>query len=180
MATNAQIIPSGIPSPIQERRVFRCHHCNLVQYETRNHECRRCFYKEMVAESLPVLDEPVISSTPVENIGHRIRELRRCRFKNSKDFSSRMGRYVSRSWLSRIENGWASPSTEALISIAEALGVPMSALMIASESMDAAIYDPFLAEVVRTLSRVPSKSFHTILVFTDSVAKQRIKENTRQ
>src|SRR5260370_5940812 len=117
-----------------DREVIRCKTCGLVQYRTRTGNCRRCVRalpqrleflipppeptEEAVAEPMP---HKFVNQETVENIGHRIRQLRESRSMTQSQLQPRSK--GSRSYLARIAIAQLTPSLGALENISEALSV---------------------------------------------------------
>ncbi|PYU28255.1 MAG: hypothetical protein DMG31_20560 [Acidobacteria bacterium] len=78
----------------------------------------------------------------VENIGHRIRQLRESRGMTQSQLQARSR--VSRSYLSRIESGQMTPSLGTLEKISEALGVGLNRFFIPESNGEALLEDPFI------------------------------------
>jgi hypothetical protein len=110
-----------------DRDVIRCMTCGMVQYRTRNGNCRRCLH--LLAPKIefliptPKVREPIGDRQPfekwpnyemVENIGQRIRQLRESRGMTQTQLQARSR--VSRSYLSRIESGQMTPRSVSEIS----------------------------------------------------------------
>jgi transcriptional regulator with XRE-family HTH domain/ribosomal protein L37E len=120
-----------------DREVIRCKTCGLVQYRTRTGNCRRCLRPPSTVERLiqPAVPKIILeddrqlfeksaNQMAVENIGLRIRQLRRSRRMTQCQLHARSR--VSRSWLSRIESGLMTPSLGTLEKLSEALGVSVN------------------------------------------------------
>jgi transcriptional regulator with XRE-family HTH domain len=139
-----------------DREVIRCKSCGLVQYRTNSGNCRRCvrllppvvefLIPPPVTQELPGDDRQLFEKWPnretVENIGHRIRQLRESRGMTQSQLQARSR--VSRSYLSRIESGQMTPSLGTLEKISEALGVGLNRFFIPESNGEALLEDPFI------------------------------------
>jgi len=139
-----------------DREVIRCKSCGLVQYRTNSGNCRRCvrllppkvefLIPPPVAQELPGDNRQLFEKWPnretVENIGHRIRQLRESRGMTQSQLQARSR--VSRSYLSRIESGQMTPSLGTLEKISEALGVGLNRFFIPESNGEALLEDPFI------------------------------------
>ena len=139
-----------------DREVIRCKSCGLVQYRTNSGNCRRCLrllppvveflIPPPVTQELPGDNPQLFEKWPnretVENIGHRIRQLRESRGMTQSQLQARSR--VSRSYLSRIESGQMTPSLGTLEKISEALGVGLNRFFIPESNGEALLEDPFI------------------------------------
>jgi len=139
-----------------DREVIRCKSCGLVQYRTNSGNCRRCvrllapkvefLIPPPVTQELPGDNRQLFEKLPnreiVENIGHRIRQLRESRGMTQSQLQARSG--VSRSYLSRIESGQMTPSLGTLEKLSEALGVGLHRCFIPESNGEALVEDPFI------------------------------------
>ncbi len=139
-----------------DREVIRCKSCGLVQYRTGSGNCRRCvrllppkvefLIPPPVTQELPGDDRQLFEKWPnretVENIGHRIRQLRESRGMTQSQLQARSR--VSRSYLSRIESGQMTPSLGTLEKISEALSVGLNRFFIPESNGEALLEDPFI------------------------------------
>jgi transcriptional regulator with XRE-family HTH domain len=138
------------------REVIRCKSCGLLQYRTNSGNCRRCLrllppkaevlIPPPVTQELPGDDRQHFEKWPnretVENIGHRVRQLRESRGMTQSQLQARSR--VSRSYLSRIESGQMTPSLGTLEKISEALGVGLNRFFIPESNGEALLEDPFI------------------------------------
>jgi transcriptional regulator with XRE-family HTH domain len=138
------------------REVIRCKSCGLLQYRTNSGNCRRCLrllppkvevlIPPPVTQELPGEDRQQFEKWPnretVENIGHRVRQLRESRGMTQSQLQARSR--VSRSYLSRIESGQMTPSLGTLEKISEALGVGLNRFFIPESNGEALLEDPFI------------------------------------
>ena len=153
---------------LEERRVYRCVPCNLVQFETRNSKCRRCsstILKRMHQTKQAVFLPHQNSFKAVSLIGNQVRVLRELRGLTRKAFSVLLLPYVSRSYVYRIETGSVKPSLETLERIAATLDLPLGAFFLDSESLETQVYSRYVQQITPFLKLVPDKSFETILSF---------------
>jgi len=109
------------------RRVVRCEHCGLNQFETRNGSCRRCHralpaieVKRAVAE-IPVI--PVASKPIGELVSEGVRAYRMARGWSQGEFEDESG--ITHSVTSRIETGGYVPSIAMIERLAAGLRVPI-------------------------------------------------------
>jgi transcriptional regulator with XRE-family HTH domain len=158
-----------------DRDVIRCITCGMVQYRTRNGNCRRCLHlltpkveflippPEM--QELPGDDRQLFEKWPnremVENIGQRIRRLREsCGMTQSRlQACSR----VSRSYLSRIESGQMTPSIGTLEKISEALNIGLNRFFVPETNGEALLEDPFIQGLRPFLRQLDWAQWQSIL-----------------
>lgn len=171
IASPLLITQVNLPKPVKDktisnkdcsgdREVIRCHACGLVQYQTRTGNCRRCLRllppsKIFILPTLPPEDPPrnelprsrehSPNSDAVENLGRRIRNMREAIGISQGQF--RVRAQISRPYLSKIENGYATPTLGALEKIAEALGIGLNRLFIGDQDNEAVLEDPFVQNV---------------------------------
>lgn len=171
-----------------DREVIRCKSCGLVQYRTRTGNCRRCLHLlppkvEMLApppppQELPGDDRQLFEGWPnqetVENIGHRIRQLRESRGMTQSQLQARSR--VSRSYLSRIESGQMTPSLGTLEKISEALGVGMNRFFVPESGGETLMEDPFIQGLRPFLRQLDLEQWQSILkrlqVISDHVTRE--------
>jgi len=170
-----------------DRDVIRCVTCGMVQYRTRNGNCRRCLHvltpkvefliPPPETQELPGDDRQLIEKWPnremVENIGQRIRQLRESRGMTQSRLQARSR--VSRSYLSRIESGQMTPSIGTLEKISEALGIGLSRFFVAETNGDALLDDPFIQGLWPFLRQLDCAQWQSILkrlaAISDHVSK---------
>jgi transcriptional regulator with XRE-family HTH domain len=147
----------------------------MVQYRTRNGNCRRCLrlLTPKVAFLIPpqALQEHLVddrqpfekwpNSEMVENMGQRIRQLRESRAMTQSQLQARSR--VSRSYLSRIENGQMTPSLGTLEKISEALGVGLIRFFVPETNGEALLEDPFIQELRPFLRQLDWEQWQSIL-----------------
>jgi len=147
---------NGTGSTDPDREVIRCKVCGLVQYRTRQGNCRRCLrllpprveflIPPPEAQDVPGDNQQLFEKWPnretVENIGQRIRQLRESRGMTQSQLQARSR--VSRSYLSRIESGQMTPSLGTLEKIAEALGVGLNRFFVPESNGETVLEDPFI------------------------------------
>ena len=162
-------VPMG-PVPVMQmptREVIRCEHCLLVQYRTKDSNCRRCHKSLDMPEPAPAPGPvPVAGVKPVApeteaglQVAAQVKEIRRARHLSQRQLAGRM--QVPRTYISKIENGKAIPTLGSLERIANALEVDVCQLVRDSrsrreEEVTAIFADPFLAEVAQLLPRLDS------------------------
>lgn len=142
----------------EEREVVRCGSCQLRQFQTRNHHCRRCG-KLMWTE--PVKAEPAPQPEPPKKttqemlftlpFGVRVAELRKAKHLSQQKVAARMG--VPRTYISKVEtNRSRRPYAINCILFAWALEVPLDTLSncpaMDKAKMEEKIFgDPWLMEL---------------------------------
>lgn len=127
------------------REVIRCPKCNLNQFKTVSERCRRCRFSLAPAPLVPTPDpaaqtDPLhtISTTlPSAPLGSRLTietaiaaviiYLRTAKGLSQRDMAQRMR--VARTYISKIENGKATPTCASLVRIAAALGITTQRLV---------------------------------------------------
>lgn len=158
-----------------EREVVRCKICGLVQYRTKTDNCRRCLrilpprvqylIPPPATQELPGDDRQLFEQWPnaqtVENIGHRIRQLREMRGMTQSQLQARSR--VSRSYLSRIESGQMTPSLGTLEKISEALGVGLNRFFLPESSSETLMEDPFIQGLRPYLRQLDWEQWQSIL-----------------
>src|SRR5689334_21133176 len=158
-----------------DREVIRCKSCGLVQYRTNSGNCRRCvrllppkvefLIPPPVTQELPGDERQLFEKWPnretVENIGHRIRQLRESRGMTQSGLqkSSR----VSRSYLSRIESGQMTPSIGTLEKISEALNIGLKRFFAPENKGEALLEDPFIQGLRPFLRQLDWEQWQSIL-----------------
>ena len=140
---------------VEQREVLRCDHCSLVQFRTPAALCRRCHRSLVVAVVAPAPPPLLLVPPPAPRdrgieVSHAVRDLRLVRNLSQRQLAGRMG--VPRTYISKIENGKATPTLSSLRRLADALEVDMGALLRDAPTRhrdEAAVLmaDPFLAEI---------------------------------
>jgi transcriptional regulator with XRE-family HTH domain len=158
-----------------DREVFRCKTCGLVQYCARVGKCRRCLRlllpkvvflvpraepKELSDNGRQVFEKSPNRKT-IENIGRRIRQLRKSCGMTQRQLRTRSR--VSISWLSRIESGQMTPSLGTLEKFSEALGVGLNRFFIPEVNGESLLEDPFFQELRPFLRRLDREQWQSIL-----------------
>ena len=163
-----------IMPPVASREVYRCDFCSLVQFRTASSVCRRC-HKPLDAEeepeTTPVAPVAVVPRThatqPSESaVAVRIREVRSLRNMSQRQLAAKMA--VPRTYISKVENGRATPTLASLERLAEALSVQLSDLLLERskedrQEMTAILADDFLFEISQSVQRLDSLQRATIL-----------------
>jgi transcriptional regulator with XRE-family HTH domain len=158
-----------------DRDVIRCVTCGMVQYRTRNGNCRRCLrlltpkMQYFIAPSaIPARhadDWQPFEKWPnremVENIGQRIRGLRESSGITQSQLQA-LSR-VSRSHLSRIESGQMTPGLGTLEKISEALGVGLKRFFVPGTDGESLVEDPFIQELRPVLRQLDLEQWRSIL-----------------
>ena len=141
----------------------RCVRCKLIQYRTKSGYCRRCSVElpvpaaDAIVKRFFVADpnEPsriVVDESPTEvvaKIGKRIADVRERRGLNQNELQNLCK--VSRSYLSRIESGYMTPSLATIEKVSESLGYPSLGEFFAPDYADR-IPDPWIDELLPLLA----------------------------
>ncbi len=147
------------PVSVETREVVRCEYCKLVQFRTSNSLCRKC-HKPLDIEE-PSHMPQLVTSQPASSceesglqVSRQVREIRRARHMSQRQLAGRM--QVPRTYISKIENGKATPTLGSLERLATALGVHVCQLVRdersrRDEEVAAIMSDPFLAEIAALL-----------------------------
>lgn len=148
----------------EQRKTVRCEHCSLVQFMTASELCRRCHKPLVREEPEPIAALPATPArVPFEvidwRIGVTLTELRKVRNISQRQLAARMG--CPRTYVSKIENGKATPTITSLARFAQALGVTISAF-ICDPSMRL-MTDPFLAELAPLVSKLDTTQQAVVL-----------------
>jgi transcriptional regulator with XRE-family HTH domain len=149
-----------------ERPSVKCRRCSLTQYSTKDGRCRRCgvdlppvpvgaseIVDQFFSPAPPTEVVEVANLKPAEvarKIGLRIADARTRAGRTQCALEALSG--VSRSYLSRIEDGQMTPSIGTLEKITEALEV--SLYMFLSPNYAVAIPDPWADELLSLLSEL--------------------------
>src|ERR1700722_5491480 len=158
-----------------DRDVIRCITCGMVQYRTCNGNCRRCLHlltpkrqflvPPPALQELPGDDRQPFEKWPnretVENIGQRIRQLRESRGITQCQLQLRS--HVSRSYLSRIENGQMTPSLGTLEKLSEALGFGLNRFFVPETNGETLLEDPFIQMLRPFLRQLDWEQWQSIL-----------------
>jgi len=152
--------PSGIA---EVREVLRCQHCSLVQFMTSNSLCRRCHQPLEIDEPEPLSPMLVVSTGKCGSddgglqVARAVRDLRRERNLSQRQLAARME--VPRTYISKIENGKATPTLSSLERLARALEVDICNLVHdarsrRNEETASLLADPFLAEIAPYIAQI--------------------------
>jgi transcriptional regulator with XRE-family HTH domain len=158
-----------------DRDVIRCLTCGMVQYCTRNGNCRRCLHllKPKVAFLIPPpaplelqgddcqSSEKWPNRETLKNIGSRIRQLRESHGMTQTQLNANSG--ISRSYLSRIESGQMTPSLGTLEKISEALGVGLNRFLVPETSSETVLEDEFIQQLQPYLRQLDWAQWQSIL-----------------
>jgi transcriptional regulator with XRE-family HTH domain len=173
-----QISANGNNGPVKvesDRDVIRCITCGMVQYRTRNGNCRRCLHlltprieflipppelRELSGDERQLF-EKWPNGEMVENIGQRIRQLRESRGMTQSQLQARSR--VSRSYLSRIEGGQMTPSLGTLEKLSEALCVGLNRFFVPETKAEGLLEDPFIQGLRPYLRQLDTQQWHAIL-----------------
>jgi transcriptional regulator with XRE-family HTH domain len=142
-----------------DREVIRCRACGLVQYRTREGNCRRC--RRLLPHYARQLCEKWPNGVVVENIGQRLRQLRESRRLTQRQLQTASG--VSKGSLSRIENGQMTPNLGTLGKLAKAFGVALNRLFVPDTNAESLFEDPFIQELRPFLRKLDSDQWQSIL-----------------
>jgi transcriptional regulator with XRE-family HTH domain len=173
-----QTSANGNDGPIKvesDRDVIRCITCGMVQYRTRNGNCRRCLHlltpkiefliPPPELRELPGDDRQPFETWPnremVENIGQRIRQLRESRGMTQTQLQARSR--VSRSYLSRIESGQMTPSLGTLEKLSEPLGIGLNRFFVPETNGETLFEDPFIQGLRPFLRQLDWEQWQSIL-----------------
>ena len=158
-----------------DREVIRCKTCGLVQYRTRNGNCRRCLrllpskidllFAPPELQDLPSDDRQLFEKLPnhvlVENIGHRLRQLRESRGMTQSQLQACSR--LSGSYLSRIESGQMTPTLGTLEKISEALGFGLNRFFVPETNGKDLLEDPFIRGLWPFLRHLDWEQWQSIL-----------------
>ncbi len=147
----------------------------MVQYRTRNGNCRRCLHLltpkiEFLIPPPGLREPPGDDRQPfekwpnretVKNIGQRIRQLRKSRGMTQSQLQARSR--VSRSYLSRIEKGQMTPSLGTLEKISETFGVGLNRFFVPEMNGETLLEDPFIQELRPFLRQLDWEQWQSIL-----------------
>ena len=151
----------------EEREILACRHCRLVQFRTRTSLCRRCHkpldgevWNRTELDAAGVRSEPGASevSDAVENLGVRVREIRKERGLTQRVLASRMN--VPRTYISKVEMGRVVPSLSTLWRIAAGLEVSVTYLLCdeserrRDDEIARILADPFLSEIAQVVDKL--------------------------
>ena len=175
---SGQTSANGNNGPVKiesDRDVIRCITCGMVQYRTRNGNCRRCLH--LLTPKIEFLipppelqellgdDRQPFEKWPnhemVENIGQRIRQLRESRGMTQIQLQARSR--VSRSYLSRIESGQMTPSLGTLENISEPLGIGLNRFFVRETNGETLLEDPFIQGLRPFLRQLDWEQWQSIL-----------------
>jgi transcriptional regulator with XRE-family HTH domain len=173
-----QTSANGNSGPVKvetDRDVIRCITCGMVQYRTRNGNCRRCIHvltPKIESLILPPASQELqgdlrqpLEKWPnremVKNVGQRIRQLRESRGMSQTQLQARSR--VSRSYLSRIECGQMTPSLGTLEKISGPFGIGLNRFFIPEANGEALLEDPFIQELRPFLRRLDWEQWQSIL-----------------
>jgi transcriptional regulator with XRE-family HTH domain len=151
-------------APVGEREVLRCDHCSLVQFRASSSMCRRCHkpLEVQLPEPELVAEIPMVES-PAEpgglQVAQAVKELRLLRNLSQRQLALRM--HVPRTYISKIENGKATPTLSSLERLAAALQVELPALLRDSrgrrqDEIAVVLSDPFIKEIAALLPGLDS------------------------
>jgi len=164
-----------------DREVIRCKICGLVQYRTRIGNCRRCLRlpstverpiqsagPQVILDDDRQLFEKSANRKTVENIGQRIRQLRKLHRMTQGQLQMRSR--VSHSWLARIESGQMTPSLGTLEKLSEALGVSVNRFLVPETSAEDLLGDSFIQGLRPFLRQLDRDQWQSILKCLASIS----------
>lgn len=152
-------VATAVSTPVSRadaREVLRCEHCSLVQFMTLSSLCRRC-HKPLQIDEPEILAPTLVTASGRSGsddgglqVARAVRDLRRERNLSQRQLAGRM--QVPRTYISKIENGKATPTLSSLERLANALEVDICNLVHdarsrRNEETAAVLSDPFLAEI---------------------------------
>lgn len=105
--------------------VIRCPHCKLNQFLRET--CRRCRGVMVTPPKQPIAVAVPDAEPECYSFGRRLREVRLFRGMTQSVLAKRLG--TSRPWISGAECGAYAPFTQSAMRLANALGVPIEALI---------------------------------------------------
>ena len=160
----ATTLVSPVSTP-EAREVLRCEHCSLVQFMTTNSLCRRCHRPLEIEEPEPLSPALAVVSGHSNSdknglqVARAVRDLRLERNLSQRQLAGRM--QVPRTYISKIENGKATPTLSSLERLADALEVDVCRLVHDARSrrndeMASIFADPFLAELAQHVAHMDS------------------------
>jgi transcriptional regulator with XRE-family HTH domain len=148
---------------VEAREVLRCDSCSLVQFRTSNSLCRRCRKPLEIDEPEPLSPQLVSTSAPGTegtegiDVARAVREVRHDRCLSQRQLAGRM--QVPRTYISKIENGKATPTLSSMQRLATALEVNICDLLRDGHSRRvretaSVLSDPFLAEIAPLIAQM--------------------------
>jgi transcriptional regulator with XRE-family HTH domain len=187
-----QTSANGNSGPVKvetDRDVIRCITCGMVQYRTRNGNCRRCIHvltpriESLIlppaSQELPGDLRQPLEKWPnhemVKNIGQRVRQLRESRGMSQSQLQARSR--VSRSYLSRIECGQMTPSLRTLEKISETFGIGLNRFFIPEANGEALLEDPFIQELRPFLRLLAWEQWQSILKRLAAISEHVCERN---
>lgn len=158
------------------RVTLECDNCHLVQFETASKRCRKChapYAKKETAAPLPeAIDRPApagrsesgVGTTVSSRLAASIRAARHSAGLSQRQLAVRMK--VPRTYISKIENEYATPTLGNFERLAAALDLPPAELL-ASRGNDceirALMTNPFLAEIAPLVASLSSAQRDVVL-----------------
>jgi transcriptional regulator with XRE-family HTH domain len=168
-------MPLPIPGDPENRRVMRCEHCYIVQFEPRAGFCVRCGYKMFTAfpnapEIRMLPKKPRVRQlTIVKELGTRIRLEREAAGISQTDFL-RVG--IGRSTISRYESGTFCPSVGALERIGEVIGIGTGRLL---DGISACLSnDPYIAEIVDYVKALRPEQRQAVIEIVQRLSRSKM------
>jgi transcriptional regulator with XRE-family HTH domain len=143
---------------MEQREVARCIHCHLNQFPTERRHCRRCHKalpsnKSFQVPETPDPLAPLTSREVVQLVGTRIRAMRKSYGMTVQQLGD--SSHMSRSNVSKIENGQTDPTLLTLEKLAIALHTEEAKLFVASKTGELLFNDPFMYELLPILATIP-------------------------
>ena len=158
-------------APVDSREVVRCDRCQLVQFLTNNHLCRRCKLSLDEEEPEPILAQPEVQlPTPMLHrqgvqVAMAIRNLRQRSGLSQRQLALRMN--VPRTYVSKIENEKATPTLSSLERLATALQVTVPDLISVGgreEEIRDLMKDEFIAELITFLPKLNGMQWQSVMI----------------
>jgi len=146
------------------REVFRCSHCHLIQFRTRDAMCRRCHKPLGEAEQLCISPDPAppAAAAIASQLGIRVRAFRRMRGLSQRKLAERMK--VPRTYVSKIESCRVIPTLTSLCRMARALEIETHYLLLDQKCEFRAIArDPFIEEMAQLVEYLDREQQAAIL-----------------
>ena len=157
-------------APVDSRDVVRCDRCQLVQFRTHNHLCRRCKTSLDHEEPEPILALPEpLPQVPATHrqgiqVAFAIRTLRLRTGLSQRQLALRMS--VPRTYVSKIENEKATPTLSSLERLARALNVTIPDLIMGGGREDEVkelMQDGFISELAPFLPKLNGLQWQSVL-----------------
>jgi transcriptional regulator with XRE-family HTH domain len=167
-------------NPMSEE--IRCRKCLLNQFMTVSGNCRKC--KAPLDPVEEIEPEPIMSicdtfrplgDTMQFRISERVRELRKLRNKSQREIAELMG--CPRTYISKIENGFALPNIKQIARFAAVFGVTPYEFMLTAEEIRRQNFltDPFIAELALDLPNLNPDRRKEVIRFASLLERQHAR-----